>query len=331
MSTTLQLAHLSDIHLGPLPGFRPEHWNLKRGLGYVNWHRKRRHVHQPEVAAALLEDAARHNVDHIAITGDLINIGLPAEYEAAARWLATVGPPERVSLIPGNHDIYTRLRSDPGVERWRAYMRPDGYGEGVGPPPASGFPYVRRLGPVALIGLNSALPTPPAIAAGRLGEEQLAALARALDRLRADGLTRVVLIHHPPLPGQADRRRGLADAKALEDVLQRHGAELVLHGHNHLDMYACRRWQAGDVPVIGVASGSAGRRHGREPLGRYNLFRFEPLGGGTRIELIGRGLQQPGGPVVELERRTVQAGPGDEQTAGVARGNLTPHARHSVP
>ena len=47
-----------------------------------------------------------------------------------------------------------------------------------------------------------------------------------------------VLIHHPPLPGQAKRFRGLEDAAGLEAVLSRHGAELVMHGHNHRNMLA---------------------------------------------------------------------------------------------
>lgn len=303
MTSTLTLAHLSDIHLGPLRGFTPAHWNLKRGLGYVNWHRKRKLIHRPEVVAALLEDAGEQGVDHIAVTGDLVNIGLPAEYEGAARWLKGVGPPDRVTVVPGNHDIYTRLRRDAGVERWRDYMRADAYGATLPIAAAGGFPFVRRLGTVALIGLNSAEPTAPAVASGRLGPVQLESLGRVLPRLSAEGLARIVLIHHPPLPGQAGARRGLIDAAELEAVLMEHGAELVIHGHNHVDMHAVRSWHAGHVPVVGVASASASRRHGREPLGRYNLFRIETGAAGTRIEMIGRGLAEPDGRVIELERR----------------------------
>lgn len=324
MATTFTLAHFSDIHLGPLPALAWPHWNLKRGLGFINWHRKRRLVHKPEIVAALLEDAAGQQVDHIAVTGDLVNIGLPAEYEAAARWLVTVGPPDRVTVVPGNHDIYTRLRQDPGVERWRPYMRSDGYGRGVCDPTLA-YPFVRRFGQVALVGLNSAVPTPPAVAAGRLGEAQIAALVRILDSLHAAGLVRVVLIHHPPLPGQADRRRGLADAPALQAVLQKHGAELVLHGHNHLDMHARRPWRTGAVPVVGIASASASRRHGREPLGRYNLYRIETRAEGRRIELIGRGLERPGGAIVELERQVLLDM--DEKNAGDPGENLKSRAR----
>ena len=102
--------------------------------------------------------------------------------------------------------------------------------------PAAAFPFVRMLHDVALIGLNSAVPTPPLIASGQLGKAQLQELAHVLDSTRRAGLFRLLLIHHPPLPGQASPTRGLKDAAALQSVLHAHGAELVVHGHNHRNM-----------------------------------------------------------------------------------------------
>ena len=318
----LVLAHLSDLHLGPVEGFALRHWNVKRGLGYANWVGRRRRVHQPHVVARLLEDLATQQVDHIVVTGDLINIGLPREYENALRWLEALGPPDRVTVVPGNHDIYVRLKNDPGIGRWRPYFseRPQRADAAAG----AEFPFVRRLGSVALIGLCSAVPTPPFVAAGRVGERQLSVLGPLLDRLHGEGLVRVVLIHHPPLPEQASPRRGLADAAALASVLERHGAELVLHGHSHLDMLAARSWRSGQIPVVGVASASVARRHKREPLGRYNLIRIDRDHGPARIELIGRGPREPGGAVVELERRLLS--PRDEEFSQQKRNNLGPTA-----
>jgi 3',5'-cyclic AMP phosphodiesterase CpdA len=303
MTDTLTIAHLSDLHLTPLAGFGPRHWNVKRTLGYLNWHRGRKRVHRPETVAALLADLAMQPVDHVAVTGDIVNIGLPSEHAAALRWLEGLGSAERVSVVPGNHDIYVRLASDPGVERWRAYMASDTFGAGIGVEPVDGFPFVRRLARVALIGVNSAVPTPPFVAAGCLGPRQLGALARALDAVRKAGLVRVVLIHHPPLPGQAPPRRALSDAAELERVLSAHGAELVLHGHNHRDMLTWLETATGRTPVVGIASGSAARAHKDEPLARYNLFRFTFDGATPAIHHTARGLAQTGGPVVELEHR----------------------------
>jgi 3',5'-cyclic AMP phosphodiesterase CpdA len=294
------LAHLSDIHLSPLPPFALRHWNVKRALGYLNWHRKRRHVHRREVVDLITQDLARQRPDHIAVTGDLVNIALPGEYIAARAWLEGVGRPDHVSLVPGNHDIYTRLRREPGVGRWADYMQGDDACAAGAAPPGLEFPYVRRRGPIAIVGLNSAVPTPPGVAAGALGDKQLAALPALLDRLAAEGLCRVVLIHHPPLPGQAGRARGLRDAPDLERVLTAHGAELVLHGHNHRDMLAWRQWPGGRFPVIGIATGSAAKVHHEEPLARYNLIEIEGKPGHVKLRVRSRGLAAPDGGVVEL-------------------------------
>jgi 3',5'-cyclic AMP phosphodiesterase CpdA len=305
MTETITLAQLSDVHLAPVRGFALRHLNLKRGLGFLNWQRSRRRVHRKASLDLVVADMKAHRPDHIAVTGDLINLGLPAEYEAAHAWLESLGPPEHVSVIPGNHDIYTYVSDHPGVGRWADFMRSDAWGAKLAGGGADGFPFVRRIGPVALIGLNSAHITPPFIAAGRLGERQIAALAELLKRTGSERLVRVVLIHHPPLPGQAPARRALRDAATLERVLATCGAELVLHGHNHRDIHVDFAWGLGRIPVIGVASGSVGRVHKGEPLGRYNLFRITRTSSGAHIECITRGLDPTGSFVEQVGRKLI--------------------------
>jgi 3',5'-cyclic AMP phosphodiesterase CpdA len=316
MTGTVTLAHISDLHLSPVEGFGPRHWNMKRGLGFLNWHQRRKTVHLRDVVDTLVADMLAQAPDHIAVTGDLVNIGLPAEYEVALRWLESLGPPDSVTVVPGNHDIYVRLRPGRGVHRWTPYMVPDAWGAGRIKARADGFPFLRRLGPAALVCLNSAVPTPIFEAGGRLGREQLDALGAALEALATDGLIRVVLIHHPPFPGQAPARRALEDAAALEDVFARYGAELVLHGHNHRDTMAWRRCAFGDLLVVGIASGSAGRQHNGEPLARYNLLRLTRDESGMTIEFQARGLLAPSGAVVDLERRVLR--PAVADSAGQA-------------
>ncbi len=307
MTETTTLAHISDVHLGPIAGFHPRYWNLKRGLGYLNWHRGRVRVHLKDVADAIAADAIAQKPDHIVVTGDLANIGLPSEYEAALSWLKALGDPAQVSVVPGNHDIYTaRLHGASCLERWAPYMTSDAWGARRAAAGDDRFPFVRRVGDVALVGLNSAVPTPPFVASGRLGARQLEALASTLERLGGEGVTRVVLIHHPPLPGQAPRVRGLEDADEFERVIDAHGAELVLHGHNHRDMLSWRKWSRGHVPVIGVASGSAGLAHKDEPLARYNIFRLMRDGGEAVIDMHTRGLKEPDGPIIELSRTRIE-------------------------
>lgn len=299
----LTIAHLSDVHLAPVQGLGLGHLNIKRGLGFANWMLKRRKVHLRAVVDAITADLAAQKPDHIIVSGDLTNLGLPGEHAAALDWLKSVGPPARVTVVPGNHDIYCPLWRDPGVERWRPYMASDAEGARYARPVERGFPFVRIVGQTALVCLVSAVPTAPFYATGRLGPAQLEALGPVLDRLRVDGFHRLVVIHHPPLPGQADARRGLTDAAELEAVLVRHGAELVVHGHNHRDMLATRKSSHGTIHVVGVASASVGRRYKEEPLGRYNLIAIDSTAAGTSIEITSRGLAEIGGPVVEVGRR----------------------------
>src|SRR5690606_12726471 len=126
-------------------------------------------------------------------------------------WLKALGPPERVTVVPGNHDIYSGIGRDPGVRRWAAYMSSNAEGLAYAGGDGANPPFVRVIGDVALIGLNSAVETPPGLAWGRIGGAQLAALAGVLERLKGSGLFRLVLVHHPPLPGQAEASRGLRD------------------------------------------------------------------------------------------------------------------------
>jgi 3',5'-cyclic AMP phosphodiesterase CpdA len=305
MKTALTIAHLSDVHLGPVRGFEPRFWTLKRLSGYWNWQRRRRRQHLRGVLDVLVADMQAQAPDHIVVTGDLVNIGLPQEHIDALGWLQTLGPPDRVSVIPGNHDIYARHRH-PGTRRWAAYMASNAEGarllENGG---RAEFPFLRRLADVALIGLNSAVPTPPLIAWGRAGQQQLAVLAHLLDSTGRAGLFRLVSIHHPPLPGQASHTRGLKDAAALQAVLHRCGAELVIHGHNHRNTLVLQPSSQGRaIPIVGVASASLGNGGGHEAPARYNLYRIE--GPPWRIDLVARGVSDATGEIVEIERRCLR-------------------------
>lgn len=309
MKPEITIAHLSDVHLAPLAAFWPNHWNAKRFLGFANWMVRRRRSHLRAVVDLLTADLRHQHVDHIAVSGDLINIGLPQEYETALLWLHTLGPPECVSVVPGNHDIYTRLRKHTGVARWARYMESDSWGAELAPGSGPRFPYVRRIADrIALVGLNSAVPTPPGIASGEVGPEQIRDCHRVLRELGLRGMFRLVMIHHPPLISQVRPGRDLKDAADLERALLDAGAELVIHGHNHRDMVSWHRTSAGLMPVVGIASASIGRVHRHEPLARYNIYRLHGPrpGHDWQIELIGRGIREPDGPVVQVERRWLE-------------------------
>jgi 3',5'-cyclic AMP phosphodiesterase CpdA len=271
------LAHLSDLHLASPP--RISSLAGKRGLGFVNWQRKRKFIHRPDVLDAITHDVKAQAPDHIAVTGDLVNLSLPAEYALAKRWLQALGDPGDVTVIPGNHDAYVRSAVPSPAAFWGDYMRGD---DGL-----ERFPFIRRCGNVALIALSTAVPTGPFMATGRLGQRQLAAFADALEQTRGD--FRVVLIHHPPRSPLRRFLRRLTDATSFRGVLAEKGAELVLHGHDHRRMII---WLQGPddkkIPVIGVPSASARIRQGNEDSAGYHLFHIDGTGAAWRCEMIAR-------------------------------------------
>jgi 3',5'-cyclic AMP phosphodiesterase CpdA len=300
------LAHLSDIHLSPMPHAKRRHLLSKRILGYVNWHRGRKYVHKREILDLLTRHLVERDPDHIAVTGDLVNLGLPEEFLRAADWLHHLGPPDKVTAIPGNHDAYVRLHPERSTRHWQPYMEANEAGEALFATPPKGFPFVRRFDDTGIVALSSAIPTMPFVAAGRVGKAQRASLASALDRLGREGLFRVVLIHHPPLPGQSGWRRGLRDAKKVTDVLREHGAELVLHGHRHEQSVRELETVSGPAIVVGVPSASEAIE-GRAPAARYNEYNIEKSGNGWHVEMVGRAAASTD-QVWECERRVLREG-----------------------
>ncbi len=287
------LAHLSDLHMAAQP--RLAELIGKRGLGFINWQRKRKFVHRPEVLDAITRDAKACGADHIAVTGDLVNLSLPDEYKRARAWLEALGPPRDVTVVPGNHDVYVRSAEPLPFAYWGDYMRGD---DGVG-----GFPFVRRRQNVALIALSSGVATGPFMATGRLGRAQLADLAQALQATR--GLFRIVLIHHPPVSPPERYMRRLTDAADLRGVLAAEGAELLLHGHDHRRALVWLDGPGGTkIPAVGAPSASAEAPHGSEDGGGYNIFRIDGDGSAWRCEMIGR-QRGSDGVIREAERLTL--------------------------
>jgi 3',5'-cyclic AMP phosphodiesterase CpdA len=290
------LAHLSDPHLPPLPKPRLSELANKRMLGYLHWRQSRHRIHRAEQVDLLVRDLHAQAPDHIAVTGDLVNIGLVAEFAPARVWLQSVGSPHDVTLVPGNHDAYLR-QSLAAHGHWQDFMRDDAADSS-----ALSFPFVRRRGPLALIGLSSAVPTAPFLATGRLGAEQIARLDDLLGRLT--DCCRVVLIHHPPGHTRGRRFRSLTDAPELRAVLARRGAELVLHGHDHVLALDWLAGPGGPIPALGVPSASAMPLHGHrvEPAA-YNLYRIDGGPGAWRREVVTRGFRAGAHGVAELSRR----------------------------
>jgi 3',5'-cyclic AMP phosphodiesterase CpdA len=288
------LAHLSDPHLAPLPLPRWSELMGKRATGYVNWRRKRNLIHRSDVLARVVTDLKASAPDHIAVTGDLVNVSLADEYAPARAWLESLGPAQDVTLVPGNHDVYVRGVHRHSRSHWGDYMRGDAGGE-------LDFPSLRRRGPLALIGLSSAVPTAPLMATGRLGSTQVDKLAELLELCRREGRFRVVLVHHPPQSSPRSRFKRLIDGARFRAVLLRHGAELVLHGHDHVHSVTYLEGPQRRIPVIGVPSASQVPRAEHGPAG-YHLYRTAGSAAGWRCELAIRALSGDGETVSEINR-----------------------------
>lgn len=282
--TAYVLAHLSDPHLPPLPAARLHELIGKRALGYVNWQRNRHTIHRRELLDLLVSDLHIQQPDHIAITGDLVNLALPSEFAPARKWLENIGPPQQVTIIPGNHDAYVRATQHRFVEAFGDYLR----GDGANASDAVAYPFVQRRGPLTLIATSTAVPTAPFMATGRLGAGQLAALDRLLASLANEPTFRVLLIHHPLRTEHHGRYKRLTDADALLALLKQHGVDLILHGHDHVHSTMWFDGPRGRIPAVGVPSASA-VAHGHHPAAAYNLFKIARDGAQWRCEQSVRG------------------------------------------
>jgi 3',5'-cyclic AMP phosphodiesterase CpdA len=250
----VRLAHCSDLHLLSHDGAGLVKLANKRWIGAANLLSNRsRHYH---VAAfdQMIEDLNAQGIDHVLCTGDVTNLALEQEFAFARhRFDKLAGGPDGVTVIPGNHDAYVAEGIEFFGRIFDEYHRPDPGWEWEG----DRWPIVRVRGELALIGVTTSRATPWFTAYGRVGEQQLARLGQVLGDPRLAGRVRVVAIHHPPA-GRAAKSiiRGLRDHAAFAEVIAQHGADLIVHGHEHRDMSEVLTGPAGDVPVRGIPSGT---------------------------------------------------------------------------
>lgn len=297
-----KLAHISDIHLGPLPRLSIRELASKRITGYVNWHRNRRKHMVTNTLDLLLADLHERGADHLAITGDLVNLATGTEIRLAGEWLKSVGPPDRISVVPGNHDAYVPGAYEKSVKGWYSYMQGDDA-------PASWqeeqhvFPYMRVRGPVALIGCSTAVATPPFAASGYFGRRQARETVNLLRKAGEAGLFRVVMIHHPPIRGAAIMYKRMIGIRRFAAAISVGGAELVLHGHTHLNTTYWLKTHGRDVPVVGIASASQGVG-GHKPRAAYNLFSISGTADAWKLRCERYALTEKGLSIA-LENRNI--------------------------
>jgi 3',5'-cyclic AMP phosphodiesterase CpdA len=217
-------------------------------------------------------------VDHLLVTGDLTFSAEPREFERAADLLRPFSESRKLTVVPGNHDVWTEESVETG--RFLRVVGPDGKGMRKAQPT---YPHVVSLGEeVVLVALDSARWGPvPFETPGRLGSEQVkSARELARDHGKAGKAVLLAFHHHVVLPPErvgsdaAVSRMPLADADQVVRMVAELPVAAVLHGHRHtafrVDLPGARA--GGTTPVL--CSGSVSRV-ADEPVRRARAYVYE--------------------------------------------------------
>lgn len=266
-----RLAHISDLHLSPIPKVQFRELISKRITGYINWHRHRKAFHQRGVLDNVMSELDKKDINHLAITGDLVNLATNPEIAAAKNWLERNCPVSTTSLVPGNHDAYVPGAFKRAMKEWKPWVTDDADDN------TDTFPYMHKRGPIAIIGLSTSNATMPFRATGKFTKQQAMAASKLLIQAKQQNLFRVILIHHPPYNGATHPMKRMYGMENFREMLDQAGAELILHGHTHLNTRFDMSCDNGKVPAIGISS--ATQTHGdKKPAAGYNIFEISNQG-----------------------------------------------------
>lgn len=233
------------------------------------------------------------DVDHLVVTGDVTFSGEPREFERAADMFRPFAEARKLTVVPGNHDVWTVDSLETG--RFLRALGPDGKGMRKAAP---SYPHVVPLGDDAvLVALDTArFGEDPWATPGRIGLEQLRA-ARELVREHAkQGRAVVLAFHHhvvlPPerMPSDAwVARMPLADADQVVRLVAELPVAAVLHGHRHTAFRVDLPGANGPTPVLCAGSAS---RVADEPVRRARAYVYEIDRSGVRgVEALVAGME----------------------------------------
>ncbi len=237
------IAHISDPHLSRQ--YYPEHIKSFKIL-----------------VRTILDEGC----DHLVITGDIVSTADPDDYYLARKILSTYGlmDSRKLTIVPGNHDVFggphraVDVLSFPRHIRSIDYQRRLALFEEAFAETFSGitrmdsenlFPFVKEVGPYAVIGLNSIPPWSlwdnPVGSNGFLSDRQVILLEQLASRGALHGRIPLVAIHHhfndlndastesnvwrkieSKTMRMKKRRKVLKLFKSL-------GVHIVMHGHIH--------------------------------------------------------------------------------------------------
>ncbi|MEM1347728.1 MAG: metallophosphoesterase, partial [Myxococcota bacterium] len=284
----MRLGHISDLHVFAMARSKPWRFANKRVLGGANLLLRRKNTHQTSLIHKAIAKLGTLGADHVAVTGDLTNLALEEEFDAARAIVDTIlGAPEAVSIIPGNHDYYVASASRKrAFERaFSAYLSSDLprlQGE-------LGYPFCHLREGVAIVGLSSGVATPAFFSGGRVRQEQLLLAREIFSHDRVQGRARVLMVHHHVLPFEhahsSERRRGISNAADVVRMARECAVDLLIHGHNHYYQVHVVPHLAGDGDMVVSEAGSVSQAVAKiqERMAKFNVYTIDAAGL-TRIE-----------------------------------------------
>jgi Icc-related predicted phosphoesterase len=192
---------------------------------------------------------ARDQADILVLAGDLTNYGQPGEMEALLNTLVRLRIP--IVAVLGNHDYESGLEGELLRMMATAGIKVlDGTGyerDGVGFAGTKGFVGGFGRGVLTAFGEREIKVFVQAAI------DEALKLERAMSQLRTP--KRIVVLHYSPIAatvaGEAPEISPFLGTSRLAEVVDRHGADLVLHGHAHRGTLDGKT--TGGVPVHNVA------------------------------------------------------------------------------
>jgi len=268
----LRIAHLSDLHVADRRRYP------RNGFAAKDCDR-----HSARLAKGLLSALKEAAADHLVVTGDLTLSSEASEFERVAELLRPWAEKGKLTVVPGNHDVWTGEAVRSG--RFLRSIGPDGRGMRRA---ASPYPLAVSLSAdVVLVALDSARHgEKPYETPGRLGGAQLAAAREMVREHAKEGRAVLLALHHhlvlPPERVPSDAcvaRMPLADADKVVRLVAEMEIAAVLHGHRHCAFRVDLPGASGPTPVLCAGSAS---RVADEPVRRARAYLYEVDRSGVR-------------------------------------------------
>lgn len=219
-----RIAHLTDLHLlEDHHQRRPTSGRMR--LRYLSFGRPLDAAARRDRALEALREAKATRPDHLLITGDLTEDGTSEQFEVLAELLSESRiPPERITLVPGNHDAYD------GADTWETAL------DGPLAPYRATSTQIVILCETTIVPVSTAIHQPCTRSMGRTAAADLSRLETLAKESSVAHRAMVIAQHHHPYAYRTPVMQwidGFRDHVPMRSMLAQHPRSYVLHGHVH--------------------------------------------------------------------------------------------------